>query len=966
MVTGPMRLSPIFRAFVAAALLCSQASAAPLTPGAAAHIVLGGSFSPPTVEHMSLLTRLMTRFRFRSGKMLVAYPYKAGAAPAEQTESLTRIAVGTVDEVLELDSQGFSGFEGDREEGTARWVGSGGERHTLTTDDSDIRSQNKENTLVTLRHLNAQHGGPGNVYWVSGGDSFSSVPTWMPNWADMFDLAHWVVVARPGFDQGEKDVNFNRHDPLRPVLGAEFIDNYVYSYDEANRVHVYDHRSPGKPSIYVVDQPALNNSSSINRKSLAAGGDYEVAQAGLQPSVFKECLDKKYYVEAPAQAEAPYQLFTRKNLEIYLRWRMARLERSHAAQLTVAEREDLHEMNMRLAHFAGEQATANAKKPKAMALLTFAWEHVTEAFENVRNVRRISQIIREKAREYRALNFARLFVALEIAETAVIPPLMYALLGPKGLLLAPAIHPNEMITLPAFFIYQYLRRRDVRRALGQGSLAYEKVLRDYRNRVLGRDSQAIRARAQISSALGLGGTAVTVNLVRSSLPRWVPLWVRKHYDRRIVWHDLNLSTNELKAILANPGQVEEIQRSAEGSEELFSELLLAAIADQSAMGNAQPQVRLELFLAARLFERMALGQMPRELRGDLSATEFAIMERLGTISQSVIPQASTAAGQIQRVAEMNQLAKDAADVYAIQRVLALHPALAGDPWFWQTVLHQLSTNYPSTTPSGDELAEGRRRLFLVREMMGLPAERPSLPEDIASVARFQKRRITLRAYLTEAAPLMVMAPLPDKAPFRALPLPSRSSGGAAAADGNLLLALDQLEAFVLHHRYVLEESFPRAQQHLNTRPHHRRAEAVFTSAFDLVNERIAAMLGRIEALSFRWAAAKEPHQAGPGASDESTIPGHALALAEYQVMRGEAQELMRQMRTINAFMMGSETIDLTSIDRMRMTVGHTLGFNVITEKARTEALGRGVCASLLTHAARFTGIPQLIDRIRRN
>ena len=192
--------------------------------------VLGGSFSPPTLEHMGLITKVMERLGLRHGRMVVARPYKAGAAPAAVTTGLTRTAVSHLDEVLETYSMAHSGGHSPAN-GEYRWVGANGAAQEMAVDDYENTIANPAppapvDTLQTLRHLSNELGGPQNVNWISGGDSFSSVPSWTlasGTWQQMFDEANWIVVSRPGSDQGPKDVNFNRTDPLRSVLGEEFI-----------------------------------------------------------------------------------------------------------------------------------------------------------------------------------------------------------------------------------------------------------------------------------------------------------------------------------------------------------------------------------------------------------------------------------------------------------------------------------------------------------------------------------------------------------------------------------------------------------------------------------------------------------------------------------------------------------------------------------------------------------------------
>jgi len=101
-------------------------------------LAFGGSFSPPTLEHMGLQTRIMARFNILSGIMVPTLPYKKGAAPASVSLRRTKIAVKHINEVLDLSSVSYSRFKSDLSEGSADWSDTKGNTFHLETDDYDI------------------------------------------------------------------------------------------------------------------------------------------------------------------------------------------------------------------------------------------------------------------------------------------------------------------------------------------------------------------------------------------------------------------------------------------------------------------------------------------------------------------------------------------------------------------------------------------------------------------------------------------------------------------------------------------------------------------------------------------------------------------------------------------------------------------------------------------------------------
>jgi len=68
----------------------------------------------------------------------------------------------------------------------------------LVVDDRELRRTGKSYTVLTLQELRGAY--PGSpILVLLGADAFRGLPSWH-RWHELFDLAHFVVVERPGVD----------------------------------------------------------------------------------------------------------------------------------------------------------------------------------------------------------------------------------------------------------------------------------------------------------------------------------------------------------------------------------------------------------------------------------------------------------------------------------------------------------------------------------------------------------------------------------------------------------------------------------------------------------------------------------------------------------------------------------------------------------------------------------------------
>ncbi len=884
-------------------------------------LVFGGSFSPPTLEHMGIVSRIMTRFGFRNAKMMVALPYKAGAAPASVSLGLTKTAVEHFDEVLEISGTDFKNFRS--EEGAAHWTGKAGTVFKVEVDDFEIRTENRANTLKTLAHLHAQSKSARSNYWISGGDSFSSIPTWTPQWKELFDHVNWIVVSRPGFDQGEKDIKFYQDNPLKAVLGEDFIAQYNYHFDEAHQIHAYTHQDPEKPGIFILNQPVLDDSSSKNRKSLAEEIGHHHAQAGLQPSVFKECVQQGYY--SNERQSSDYRVFTQKNLETYLRWLFKRIERNAEDRLSPAVMKDFHEMSRVLIDTASDLTLAQNNPhaqnhgPWVIALVGHVYENIGALLSDPSQIQKISKKIRATANQYRAGEFAAVYIALQIAESLALPSLSYL---------------SELIAVPAFLSWNVMTkyRHKIRLA---GDHALYRQLTDYRNRLTRGDPDAIVSRVELKKALGLHGSQPVLNIVKSRLPKWIPHAVRKWDDRRVTWHDLNISTNELQGALANDSLASRLQAASGGDHGLYGNLLLTAVLE-----NPHKRISFELFITHRYFKRFYLGDVPEELVLSLTAEERNALESLKKYSEGItrsLPASS-----------LNQLADVVSFYYAVSRLVQIEPQLIQESGFWVTLINLMATGYPGKKASEANIRALRQAgspFSLMKK--GLKSQFPNLFKNSMFFflsERDPSRKVAIEVlryeeavagYLEKNRSAFVLPQAWSYQPHEGFEiLPTRT---LLADRSHLVWEMQLLQSDMDRQFKVLESAFDRASLYLADRPKHPRSQAAFADALVQSKNRLRALQDQLTQLEYQWLKVKYTYELSPLAQTEIKLPGYAEVSKQVESLRNEMNQTLDGVRTLIHMMFGSVIVPLQDIDPLK---------SALNEAINPRTLGRGIEAEL--------------------
>jgi nicotinate-nucleotide adenylyltransferase len=67
--------------------------------------------------------------------------------------------------------------------------------------DDELRAAGPSYTADTLERLHARGFTPADIFFVTGADAFADIATWR-RYPEVLDLAHFVVVSRPGYDIG--------------------------------------------------------------------------------------------------------------------------------------------------------------------------------------------------------------------------------------------------------------------------------------------------------------------------------------------------------------------------------------------------------------------------------------------------------------------------------------------------------------------------------------------------------------------------------------------------------------------------------------------------------------------------------------------------------------------------------------------------------------------------------------------
>lgn len=145
--------------------------------------LLGGSFDPVHHGHVALAELFSQLLHPSQLRIVPARPWQKGALGASDAD---RVAM------LELAFRDV--------------------RFPAVLDLQEIERDRPTYTVETLRALRAELGPEASIVFVMGADQLHKLDTWH-EWRALFDLAHFGVAARPGFNLA--------HEALPPAVAAE-------------------------------------------------------------------------------------------------------------------------------------------------------------------------------------------------------------------------------------------------------------------------------------------------------------------------------------------------------------------------------------------------------------------------------------------------------------------------------------------------------------------------------------------------------------------------------------------------------------------------------------------------------------------------------------------------------------------------------------------------------------------------
>lgn len=146
----------------------------------------GGSFDPVHLGHVATAEELLSRFPFREIRFLPAArsPLKNSVTPDQHRLAMLKLALSS--------------------------------KQALTIDNRELQRPPPSYTVDTLREIREEVGPATPLAFIMGMDSFAELPRWK-EWQSLTDLAHLLVVSRPGITPTFPD---NLSTWLKPRLKA--------------------------------------------------------------------------------------------------------------------------------------------------------------------------------------------------------------------------------------------------------------------------------------------------------------------------------------------------------------------------------------------------------------------------------------------------------------------------------------------------------------------------------------------------------------------------------------------------------------------------------------------------------------------------------------------------------------------------------------------------------------------------
>jgi nicotinate-nucleotide adenylyltransferase len=143
--------------------------------------------------------------------------------------------------------------------------------------DDELRADGPSYTANTLERLQGRGFAASQIFFITGADAFAEIATWK-RYPDVLDLAHFVVVSRPGYDIDSLSSRLpNLLDRMRPAAAPA--------------------RTDGRTLIFLLPTPTPDVSSTRVRERLRRGESI----AGLVPPLVEAYIHQhRLYSSCPA------------------------------------------------------------------------------------------------------------------------------------------------------------------------------------------------------------------------------------------------------------------------------------------------------------------------------------------------------------------------------------------------------------------------------------------------------------------------------------------------------------------------------------------------------------------------------------------------------------------------------------------------------------------------------------------
>lgn len=225
--------------------------------------ILGGTFDPIHHGHLDAARAVQHAFALDRVLFVPAHvpPHRLRSPHASGHHRFAMTALATLDE---------PGFE---------------------VSDLELARPGPSYTAETLARLAGEGWTPLELFFIIGVDAFAEIATWH-RYPELLDLAHFVVVTRPGYDQ----------QALRrklPDLAGRFRDAGRAEPGASARGAALSRWSGHRPAIHLLDAPTSDASSTEIRRRLAAG---EPVDGLVPPHVERYIRRHRLYEPLPAAA----------------------------------------------------------------------------------------------------------------------------------------------------------------------------------------------------------------------------------------------------------------------------------------------------------------------------------------------------------------------------------------------------------------------------------------------------------------------------------------------------------------------------------------------------------------------------------------------------------------------------------------------------------------------------------------